>query len=310
MATLFSRSFTPRTLLTSAVIGATGVTYYATKRPVLLDSAQNAPTTTLSFPTGMLFSKQLTVTDVEQVNHDTKRITFSLPGGSSEVSGVPASAAILTQHTPPDRWFPVLRPYTPIYDRDQPGVLQLLVKKYPKGVASSYMHTLTPGSKLTVRGPLPGYSWIPSQSPRDVVFVAGGAGITPIYSLTKGVLSDADDKTRIHLLWGVNGSRDIVLGDELAKLQKQHPERLRVSYFVSGSEADAWAPTSQEDRQKGYVDKVAMEKVVQQCETGSFGDEKGTKVFFCGPPGMQEAIVGKKGVLGELGVVKKQIHIF
>ncbi|KAK4543225.1 hypothetical protein LTR36_005775 [Oleoguttula mirabilis] len=311
MAAFFSRALAPRTLAAStAIVGAAGVTYYATRRPILLDSAQNAPSKTLSFPTGMLFAKQLTVTDVEQVNHDTKRITFSLPGGSSEVSGVPASAAILTQHTPSGRWFPVLRPYTPIHDRDQPGILQLLVKKYPHGAASSYMHTLTPGSKLTVRGPLPGYTWTPSPTPRDVVFVAGGAGITPIFSLTKGVLSNADDKTRINLLWGVNGSRDMVLKDELASLQKQHPERLRVSYFISGSEADAWAPTSQEVRQKGYVDRAALEKVVQQCETGSFGDEKGTKVFFCGPPGMQESIAGKKGVLEQLGVVKKQIHIF
>lgn len=101
-----------------------------------------------------------------------------------------------------------------------------------------------------------------------------------------------------------------MLKDELASLQMEHPDRLRVSYFISGSEADAWAPTSPEDRQKGYVDKKALEKVVQQCEAGRFGDEQGTKVFFCGPPGMQEAIAGKKGVLGELGVVKKQIHIF
>lgn len=36
----------------------------------------------------MIFSKQLKVTDVKEVNHDTKRITFSLPGGTNEISGV------------------------------------------------------------------------------------------------------------------------------------------------------------------------------------------------------------------------------
>lgn len=92
MASLFSRSFPSRTLLAStSIVGAAGVTYYTTRRPLLLDSPQNAPTKTFSFPGSMLFSKQLTVTSVEQVNHDTKRITLSLPGGSSEVSGVPAS---------------------------------------------------------------------------------------------------------------------------------------------------------------------------------------------------------------------------
>lgn len=38
----------------------------------------------------MLFSQTLTVTRSEQINHDTRRITFQLPGGKNEVSGVPA----------------------------------------------------------------------------------------------------------------------------------------------------------------------------------------------------------------------------
>ena len=53
-----------------------------------MDSTQNPPTKMLSLPSGMLFSKQLKVTDVQQVNHDTKRITFALPGGKNEVSGL------------------------------------------------------------------------------------------------------------------------------------------------------------------------------------------------------------------------------
>lgn len=54
----------------------------------MMDTAQNPKTKTLAFPKNMLFSKQLKVTNVEQVNHDTKRITFALPGGNGEVSGV------------------------------------------------------------------------------------------------------------------------------------------------------------------------------------------------------------------------------
>lgn len=43
---------------------------------------------TLSFPRTMLLSQKLVVTHVDQVNHDTKRITFALPGGVNELSGV------------------------------------------------------------------------------------------------------------------------------------------------------------------------------------------------------------------------------
>ena len=112
MAAIFSRSQRAIPILAgTAIVGVTGATYYTNRRPLHLDSAQNVPTKkTFAFPGSMLFGRQLTVSEVEQINHDTKRITFQLPGGASEVSGVPAGAAILTQHTPAGRWFPVLRP--------------------------------------------------------------------------------------------------------------------------------------------------------------------------------------------------------
>lgn len=91
MASLFSRS--PRALSLAAGTAAmgAGAFYLSTqRRPLLLDSPNNAPSTTLAFPKTMLFSQELKVIKSEQVNHDTKRITFSLPGGTEEVSGVPA----------------------------------------------------------------------------------------------------------------------------------------------------------------------------------------------------------------------------
>lgn len=91
MATRLSKSLRALPLLTGAVfVGAAGAAYYATRRPMLLDSASNAPIKTLGFPQTMLFSQALTVTNSEPVNHDTRRITCRLPGGDSAVSGVPA----------------------------------------------------------------------------------------------------------------------------------------------------------------------------------------------------------------------------
>ena len=144
--------------------------------------------------------------------------------------------------------------------------------------------------------------------------IAGGAGITPIYSMTRGILSDPADKTRITLLWGVNGTRDIVLKNELEHLEAQFPERLQVTYCISGPEGKPEAADLSERGRykKGYINsEVVKEAVVRAKEGGSWGDSKGTKVFICGPPAMQEAIAGKKGILGgEYGLVKKEIHLF
>ncbi|KAK5165705.1 uncharacterized protein LTR77_008628 [Saxophila tyrrhenica] len=311
MASMFAR----RPLLTTAT--ATSVfaaAYYVSqpRRPFMLDSAQNPPMKTLAFPKNMLFSKQLKVTNVEQINHDTKRITFALPGGDKEVSGVTPGAAILTQHTPSGAWLPIFRPYTPVHDLDQRGVLELMVKKYPDGRASGHMHSLNPGDELTVRGPLPG-QWTTPKDQRDILCIAGGAGITPIYSLTKGILANPEDKTRIELLWGVNGTRDIVLKKELESLERQHPDRLRVIYAVSGPEAKPDAPSLGDEMKyrKGYVDKTLLQEAITRCQKdGAWGDAKGQKVFLCGPPKMEDAMVGKEGALTELGVQKKEIHRF
>lgn len=99
MAATFARTFRTRPYLTSAAVASVaGAAYYSTtQRPILLDSAHNA-TQTFSFPKTMLFSQQLTVTAVEEVNHDTKRITFALPGGKEETSGVPASGTYLARN--------------------------------------------------------------------------------------------------------------------------------------------------------------------------------------------------------------------
>ena len=86
----FQRTLYARPLLTTATcLSIASAAYYIAKpEPIRLDSAANPPTPALSFPKTMLFSQQLKVTHVEQVNHDTKRITFELPSGKNQVSGV------------------------------------------------------------------------------------------------------------------------------------------------------------------------------------------------------------------------------
>jgi cytochrome-b5 reductase len=110
----------------------------------------------------------------------------------------------------------------------------------------------------------------------------------------------------VQLLWGVNGSRDIVLRRELEELEAQFPQRLSVTYAVSGSGP---AESDGEKFRKGYVDRALVQEAIAKCGS-NLGDEKGTKVFLCGPPKMEEAVAGKTGVLAELGLNKKEIHRF
>lgn len=122
--------------------------------------------------------------------------------------------------------------------------------------------------------------------------------------------------SKIHLLWGVNGTRDIVLRNELAALQQQYPGRLDITYIVSGPEAKPDAPSlpangSAERYRKGYIDESVLREVIQRCESEgrSMGDGK-TQAWLCGPPKMEDAIAPKKGksILAQLGIGK--VHKF
>ena len=89
MAAMFARRPILTTAAVTAVVGT--AIYMSRPSPLQLDSAYRELSKTLSFPSSMLLSRKLKVKQVEQVNHDTKRITFELPGGETEISGVPAS---------------------------------------------------------------------------------------------------------------------------------------------------------------------------------------------------------------------------
>lgn len=244
----------------------------------------------------MLFSQQLKVTHVEQINHDTKKITLALPN-SNEISGVASGGALLVDYKPAS-WFPALRPYTPISSPTDRGTLQLLVKKYPGGSASTYLHDLQPGQPLTVRGPLPGYKATPAI--RDVILIAGGAGITPIYSIARAHLADPEDETRVQLIWGVNSTRDLVLETELDALQQAHPKRLRVTYCVSG--ADSLPPGGPCEYKAGYVDGSVIKQAYERNGPVQLSSTNATRVLICGPPAMEKALTGKSGALWAAGV--------
>lgn len=241
----------------------------------------------------------------ELINHNTKKLRFEL-SDPSQPAGLGLTSALLTISFPKGRWLPVIRPYTPTNDLNEPGFVELMVKLYPGGKQSTHLHSLQPGDTLTV-APIPELKWAPNKH-SHVAMIAGGAGITPMYQLVRGILTNPADSTRITLVWGVNTDEDIFLRDQLAKLEESYPGRLKTVYVVA-------QPDAQSPHQRGYVTR----KVLEQAGVSAAAEtSKDTKVFLCGPPAMEKALKGtkgwvgggKKGVLQELGYTADQIYSF
>lgn len=190
---------------------------------------------------------------------------------------------------------------------DKPGFIELLVKKYPNGKASTHLHNLKPGDSLLFMASIPGFSWTPNKF-SHVYLIAGGAGITPIYQLAQGILDNPEDKTKVTVVFGVNTEEDLLLRSEFDAYKQQYPDRFDIHYTVSRPK-QGFSP--EQGIRSGYITKELLAELMQG------PSEKDTKVFVCGPPAMEKALLGSgsfgkggNGILEQLGYSKDKIHQF
>lgn len=187
-------------------------------------------------------------------------------------------------------------------ETDEPGHIDFLVKHYPSGKQSTHLHSLTPGETLLFALPLKGPQWkppAPSANPEHITLIAGGAGITPVYQLAQGILRDpSDTTTSMTLVFGVNTDADVLLRDQFRDYERRFPGRFRAVYTVT-------SPGEGSPHRKGRVTRELLDEVVPEAGRG--------RVFVCGPPAMEAALVGKRGspgILEQLGYRKDLIHRF
>ncbi|KAL7422982.1 lipin Ned1 [Cryptotrichosporon argae] len=254
-----------------------------------------------------------TLTHVEKYNHNTSTYTFAFPGedGKAHVSGMQVAGALLVKapegnkEPKDDKGKPVIRPYTPTSPADQTGSLQLLIKEYPTGKLTPYVASMKEGDQLLFKGPITKYLYKPNTFDKGLC-VAGGSGITPMYQLISYALTLPEDKTKFTLLFSNVTEADILLRKEWDDLQKQHPDRLNVTYVLDKPPRGWKGPT-------GFVNADMISK--------AFPRKDGEKVmaFICGPPGQYAAVSGLKdgprqgevgGALKGLGYVKEEVFKF
>ena len=187
-----------------------------------------------------------------------------------------------------------------------------MIKHYPSGKVSSHMHSLTPGDKVYFSGPWVTYRW-EANAFRHVALIAGGAGITPLFQLTQGILKNPGDKTKITLVVGNRSPADVFLKEELEKLEQESNGRLRVVHTVGEGDGKDEQEAKKKGLRSGKISKALLGELLPKEEFG-----RDAKILVCGPPGMVDALAGKitwigsrdGGILKELGYEKQSVHIF
>jgi ring-1,2-phenylacetyl-CoA epoxidase subunit PaaE len=171
--------------------------------------------------------------------------------------------------------------------------LTLTIKKIKAGKVTNYLaENLKVGDTLEVTAPS-GQFYLNAEpaNQKYYVMIAGGSGITPIYSMI-GTILKFEPKSKITLLYANRNSTSIIFKEKIEQWKNEFPTQLEVKYFLSEEE-------NPKNAIKGYITRISLEEVLKQ-----HGKSK-LEFYLCGPEIMTNILMAD---LAYLGVAKDKIH--
>jgi predicted ferric reductase len=171
----------------------------------------------------------------------------------------------------------------------EPGFHTSTVKA--SGDFTSTIGKTRPGDLAVIQAPFGRFSYVLYPKARDLVFMAGGIGITPFMSNLRH-MRDVQADRRVLLLYANKTEADIVFREELAQLEGGSRPEVKVVHVLSRA-GEGWPG------ERGRLDR---EKIQRLC-----GDRLESSMFFlCCPPAL---IMSLCQVLRDLGVPDSRISL-
>jgi cytochrome-b5 reductase len=156
------------------------------------------------------------LTAIETDTHDTKTFRFELPADAT-LDMLPGD--FLYVHAAIDGKS-VKRAYTPSSLPGANGFFDLTVKRYATGVVSKYLHDQQIGDTVLMSGPNQGGHWVDGMA-KQVGFLAGGTGITPMISIIRWILTKRID-AELFLVFANKTEADIIFRKEWQRAVQEH----------------------------------------------------------------------------------------
>lgn len=212
----------------------------------------------------------LELKQISPITHDTYHLVFDRPADFDYLAGQAVDLSILK-----DGWENEGRAFTPITLPEE-ATLEFIIKAYPdhKGM-SEQVGNLVAGDRLKLSGP---FGDISDHGPG--VFIAGGAGITPMIAIMRKQMKDHGTLEGSTLLFANKAERDIIWRDRFEAMKG-----LKTGFVVD--EKGASVPQGRLDRAylSGFIVPDSL-------------------CYLCGPPPMMDAV---RSALQELGVSDDRI---
>ncbi|KAI5996354.1 hypothetical protein EDD15DRAFT_2419061 [Pisolithus albus] len=194
--------------------------------------------------------KDVKLTRIEQVNHDSFLYRFELPRPDQPL-GLPVGQHVFVRLKRKDTGELVQRAYTPVSLEGAVGFIEFLIKLYlpsaefpTGGKMTTGFHQLELGDTVQLKGPLGSFIWNgigvanwkgSERKVKEVGMICGGSGITPILQVLRSIFHNAGDtETRVWLISANRTEEDILCRAELDSLFARHgPHRFKLHYVLS-----------------------------------------------------------------------------
>jgi ferredoxin-NADP reductase len=181
------------------------------------------------------------------------------------------------------------RPYSMASSPAQTAYYDVTVRRVEDGFVSNYLlDEVTVGNSLTSTSPDGLFYYNPLFHGKNLVFLAGGSGITPFMSMIREV-TDRGLERRITLIYGSRDPEDMIFQEELEERAKRHGN---FTFIPVISE-----PPSSYSGHTGFITAALMEELL--------GDVKATMFYVCGPEEMYKFCLPE---LDKLGVPKRRVR--
>lgn len=209
------------------------------------------------------------LTAIHRDTHDTKTFCFALPDDAT-LDMLPGD--YLYVHATIDGKI-VKRPYTPSSMPGATGYFDLTVKRYETGTVSKYLHEQVPGNRVLMSGPNSGGHWVDGMA-RQVGFVAGGTGITPMISIIRWILAQSLP-VELFLVFANKAEADIIFREEWDEDVREHASFH--CYHVLEQPPAGWSQGT------GRITEAILRGHLPL-------PGPDTVVFLCGPPPMTDVL--------------------
>jgi propane monooxygenase reductase subunit len=212
---------------------------------------------------------QTEVSAIEPLTHDISRLELKLVDPPEMAFNPGQYVDITIPDTETTRAFSMAN--TPTTD----DRLEFMIKIYEGGRFSGLLkERLEVGDALQIKGPY-GVFMLRQHSDADIIFIGGGAGMAPIWSLLTS-MAENDIQRKATYFYGARTRKDLFYLDEMCELGERLENFTFVPALSEPGEDDEW------DGETGLITDV-VDRMVD--------DLSDHEAYLCGPPPMIDAAI-------------------